>query len=609
MQQKNIWLFFFSLLTVNTIEAQIPKRELRSVWISTHLSLDWPRSTNASLQQSDFETRLDHVKNSRMNAVYVQVRNECDALYAGSSEPWSAVLTGTQGNPPNPFYDPLQFMLQAARNRGLEFHAWFNPFRAITNINNINNYASTHIARTRPEWLLAQENLRILNPGIPAVRDYVIGIIMDVVRRYDIDGVHIDDYFYPYPPSNLANRFNDDVTYQADPRGFPNTTAGRNDWRRDNINLFIQRLYDSIRTVKPWVKFGVSPFGIWRNQSSDPSGSATNGLQSYSDVFADSRHWMQQGWVDYLTPQIYWSIGFSVANYGVLTPWWNNNANGRHIYIGHAAYKIANNSDLNWNNPSQINNQVRLNRTFPNIFGSTYFRLQNLIDNPLQFRDSLLQYVYQTPHALLPRMPWRNNIVPQPPANLSASINTNQVVLNWTKPGNAVQETEKIRHFVVYRSTVLPIDTGNAANIIFQSNTYDTNTFTDIPPNPANTVYYYAVTALNRFHNESALSNTAVADFTVTAVTTGNRELTELRIAPNPAKESARLSFELKSASVISISILDISGKEYRIVSNTRLLAGKQQLQIEIAHLPAGIYVLRLQTDQSIRTQRLIINR
>jgi uncharacterized lipoprotein YddW (UPF0748 family) len=500
-------------------------------------------------------------------------------------------------------------MLQAARNRGLEFHAWFNPFRAISNINNINNYAANHIARTRPEWLLAQENLRILNPGIPAVRDYVIGIIMDVVRRYDIDGVHIDDYFYPYPPSNPANRFNDDAAYLADPRGFPNTTAGRNDWRRDNINIFIQRLYDSIRTVKPWVKFGVSPFGIWRNQSSDPAGSATNGLQSFSDVFADSRLWIQNGWVDYLTPQLYWSIGFSAANYAVLAPWWNNNAYGRHIYVGHAAYKIANNSDLNWYNPSETNNQIRLNRTYANLYGSTFFRLQNIIDNPLQFRDSLLQHVYQTPFALLPRMPWRNNATPQAPFNVTATVNGSNVVISWERPANNVAEPEQIRHFAVYRSTTLPIDTANAANIIFVSNSYAANSFTDVPPNTSNTTYYYAVTALNRFHNESALSNIATANFTTTSITPVQPSLSDVRVAPNPASQTIMVSFELQAPALVRILLTDVSGKEYRLLFNSRLFAGKQQLLFDIGNIPAGMYLLRLQTDKAITTQRLLINR
>jgi uncharacterized lipoprotein YddW (UPF0748 family) len=595
------------LVIVSTyVHAQTPpKREMRGVWVATFQNLDWPSSVNPSLQRSDFTNKMQIMRETNLNAVFVQVRSECDAIYPSTLEPWSAVLSGTQGVAPSPAYDPLLYMIGECRNRGLEFHAWFNPFRAINNFNNIGSFAANHIAKLKPEWLLAQENLRILDPGIPAVRDYVIDVVLDVVRRYDIDGVHLDDYFYPYPPANPANVFIDDATYNADPRGFPNTTAGRANWRRDNINIFVRRLYDSIKTVKPWVKFGISPFGIWRNQSSDPNGSATNGLQSYSDIYADSRAWIQNGWVDYLTPQLYWSIGFAPANYSVLIPWWNGNANGRHIYSGQAAYKIANNSDLNWNNPSQINNQIRLNRTYSNIYGSCFFRITNLMTNPLFVRDSLVQYVYNSKTALLPVMPWRDNTPPQPVTNLTTTVNGINITLNWTAPSNNVPELDKIRHFVIYRSNTLPIDINNVSNILFKTSTPDFTNFIDQVS--SGFIYYYTVTALDRFNNESILSNIAQADLTTTSVLSPELRALNLKAYPNPLRTTAQISFELLKPMQVSIKLYDVNGKEVMDVLNKNLFAGKQLVAVNATFLTAGTYYAAFKTKEFTKTIRLSI--
>lgn len=396
---------FLSLLPWSVFGQSAPKHELRGAWIATFSNIDWPRANDlpVATQQSDLIQLLDQLQSTGINAVFFQVRSQCDAMYESQIESWSADLTGRQGRAPSPAYDPLEFMIAACRQRGFEVHAWFNPFRAVSNVSNLASFAPNHIARTRPEWLLAQGSLRILDPGLPQVRDHVISVLLDVLRRYDVDGIHFDDYFYPYPPSS-GSPFNDDVSFAADARGFTN----RQDWRRDNINLFIQRSQESIRAVKPWVKFGVSPFGIWRNRSSDPSGSATNGLQSYSDIYADSRKWIQQAWVDYLTPQLYWSVGFSVANYGVLLPWWNALGGSRHIYSGMAAYKVSNGgTDTNWNQPTQIPNQVRLNRQHAHVRGQTFFSTKNVLANPLGVRDALRDDLFKTP-ALLPPMPWKD---------------------------------------------------------------------------------------------------------------------------------------------------------------------------------------------------------
>jgi uncharacterized lipoprotein YddW (UPF0748 family) len=598
--------FFFA---TNTFTQTPPKRELRGAWIATYINLDWP--TNASQtpdqERAAFINLLNTLKQTGINAVYVQLRSECDAMYPSSIEPWSAALTGTQGTPPNPYYDPLQFMIDECRARGLEFHAWFNPFRAINNFNNINNFAANHVAKVHPEWLLSQGTYRILDPGIPAVRDYVISVVMDVLRRYDIDGVHFDDYFYPYPSqggSPAPPRFNDDATYAADPRTFPNTTAGRNDWRRDNVNIFVQRMYDSIKTAKQWVKFGISPFGIWRNSSSDPvNGSATNGLQSYSDIYADTRYWLQNGLLDYATPQVYWSIGFNAANYGVLAPWWNNNSFGRHIYIGHAAYKVNADADANWTNPSQINNQVRLNRQQPNVWGSTFFRTGNLIANPLFVRDSLSQYMYTKP-ALLPAMSWRDNTAPQPASNLTANVTANTVTLNWTKTPSTPNESDKARQYAIYRFNTATIDL-NDVNALLHITPDEVSTFDDNNVLPG--TYYYVVTALDRFHNESTATNTAVATVVTTGINSPELRMLNFRAYPNPAMAATQLSFELIKPMDVSLKLYDINGREVMNISNGKRFPGLNIVPLPAELLQAGIYFATLQTKEFTKTIQVVI--
>jgi uncharacterized lipoprotein YddW (UPF0748 family) len=494
------------LLPLGLVGQPPKKHELRGAWIATFTNIDWPSANTLSVaaQQSELLQLLDQLQATGINAVFFQVRSQCDAMYESQLEPWSADLTGRQGRAPSPAYDPLEFMIAACRQRGLEVHAWFNPFRAVSNVNNLASFAPNHIARTRPEWLLAQGTLRILDPGIPQARDYVISVILDVVRRYDVDGIHFDDYFYPYPPSSGAP-FTDDATFAADARGFTN----RQDWRRDNINLFIQRSQESIRAAKPWVKFGVSPFGIWRNRNSDPVGSATNGLQSYSDIYADSRKWIQQAWVDYLTPQLYWSVGFSVANYGVLLPWWSALGESRHIYSGMAAYKVNNGgTDTNWSQPTQLPNQVRLNRQQAYVRGQTFFSAKSVLGNPLGVRDALRDDLFRTP-ALLPPMPWKDDQPPPPVGNLTAQIRGSEIRLSWVAPPATGNAMDRVRQFVVYRSTSSTINRDDAANIVRITANESETSSTD--PGLVPGTYYYTVTALDRLHNESIPAGTVSA--------------------------------------------------------------------------------------------------
>ncbi|MEJ8818802.1 family 10 glycosylhydrolase [Lacibacter sp. H407] len=627
--------FLSLLISISVATAQTPpKRELRATWFSTFLNLDWPSTATRSVQQvkDSIVNMLDLQLQTGINAIYFQVRNECDAVYPSDIEPWSASVTGTQGMAPANNFDPLQFMIDECRKRGIEIHAWFNPYRAVNNYYLISSYASNHVAKTHPEWLLSQGSLRILNPGIPAVRDYVLSVVMDVLRRYDVDGIHYDDYFYPYPGAGgTSARFNDNATFAAYARGISN----QNDWRRDNINLFIQRSYDSIKTVKPWVKFGVSPFGIWQNQRSDAAGSATNGLQSYSDVYADTKKWLQQGWVDYVTPQIYWSTGFSTASYSVLVPWWNNNAHGRHVYVGHALYKINADADRdpNWYNSSQINKQIRLNRNYSNIHGSTFFRSQYFSSNPLKFRDSLTEHLYTTP-ALLPTMPWRHNTAPQPVKNVTATIRNNHVQLSWSAAPLATSELDKVRQFVVYRFNSDAIDLNDADAIQLITGNAQTTSYVDSNLVPAE--YYYVVTALDRFHNESERGTVVKASFIpitqvivtppepvtnpVVAKPTTEKPTPSVEVPavtpefvllaePNPATSFTIISYTLPKRMQVTLSVLDNNGKEVMKLADAIQSTGKQLIRFNTSTLAAGTYQIKISAEKIEKTIQVVVKK
>lgn len=495
-------LLLIALQITSTLHAQHPpKRELRGAWVATFYGIDWPNRTETPTQQQNtFINILDHHKTTGINVLYVQMRSQCDAMYPSSIEPWSADLTGTQGKAPSPLWDPMQFAIDETHKRGIEFHAWLNPYRAVSNTASLPGFAVTHIAKTHPEWMLTVGTTKVLNPGLSIVRDYVIRVVVDILNRYDIDGIHFDDYFYP-----SSGVINDDSAFMANPRGI----TDRGDWRRDNVNLLIKRLYDTIKTIKPWVKFGVSPTGIYRNSTNPDIGTPTSGQEHYSALYADTKKWLQKGWVDYIEPQVYWYIGQPSANYAAIIPWWNNNANGRHIYIGMAGYRVNDPaSGSNWANPSLIPNQMRINRRYPNIYGQSFYNTTSLRSTTkLGFRDSLQKFFYQKP-ALLPTMPWRDNLPPQPATALNViKWGNDSVVLKWTKPPTPTNELDKAKKFVIYRSTKATIDTADANNILAITNT-STNTFVDTTI-LSDTTYYYTVTALDQFHNESTISNIA----------------------------------------------------------------------------------------------------
>ncbi|ALP38575.1 hypothetical protein ASL14_22735 [Paenibacillus sp. IHB B 3084] len=360
---------------------------MRGAWIST-INGDWPSSaarSSTEKQKQEFTKMLDDLQGMGINAVFVQVRASGDALYPSNLVPWSKYLTNTQGK--NPGYDPLKFMISESHKRGMEFHAWFNPFRA-NSTGTTSGLAANHVANQHPDWIVKNGSQLYINPGIPAARQHVIDAIMEVVDGYDIDGVHLDDYFYPY-----SGTFDDNATFKA---YNANKISDKGDWRRDNVNSFVRDLGKSIHASKSKVQFGISPFGVWRNKSQDLTGSDTKaGVTAYDTTFADVRTWINKGWIDYVAPQIYWSIGFPAAGYDKLVAWWSNEVKNSDVklYIGHSPYKIGT-PEKGWQSAEELIKQLKLNENYNQVKGDIYFSAQHLRKNPYGLIQ-LLQNYYQ----------------------------------------------------------------------------------------------------------------------------------------------------------------------------------------------------------------------
>ncbi|CAM3917752.1 family 10 glycosylhydrolase [Cohnella lubricantis] len=359
---------------------------VRGAWLSSIYNLDWPSDdsyNNASQQQEEYRKQLDDLQAMGINTVYVQVRPSGDALYPSSLVPWSKFLTGTQGKDPG--YDPLAFMIEETHSRGMKFEAWFNPFRA-NNGTSAAGLAANHVAIQHPDWVVAASGTTYINPGIPDARQHIIDAIMEVVNKYDVDGIHLDDYFYP---SNAS--FDDDAAYkQYNTAGF----ASKADWRRDNINQFIRKLGESIHAAKPQLAFGVSPFGVWRNSSADPEGSNTRAsITDYDSMYADVRKWIQEEWIDYVVPQVYWSLSTSAARYDIVTDWWADAVEGTDVklYIGHSPYKLGT-SEAGWQSAQEIIHQLQYNSKIEQVEGDVFFSAKDLLKNPLGLVPLLSSY-------------------------------------------------------------------------------------------------------------------------------------------------------------------------------------------------------------------------
>ena len=421
--------------------AQNPKREFRGAWLHVIGQSQWQNKTTAQAK-AYIDDQFQKLQDAGCNAVIFQVRPTADAMYKSDLEPWTAWLTGKRGKAPSPEWDPMEYAIDQAHRRGMEFHAWLNPYRVTSNAKDI--LPSSHMANKEPHRFVKFNGQTFFDPAYKENRDFICDVVRDIVNRYDVDAIHIDDYFYPYPAN--GKKFNaDDASYAKFGKG-----VERNQWRRNNVDLLIEQLYTTIKGEKPWVRFGVSPFGIWRNKKSDPRGSESSGLQNYDDLYADVLLWARNGWIDYLAPQLYWTLDMKAAPSRHLAQWWNDNSEGVDVYIGQDVQRTMTNPDPRTGDKNELATKVKLSRDLPNVKGNVWWHGYWVTDNLRGVADSLA-LKHQSTIALPPAYGDRN-VKPSPVSNLKIERKGGDNFLVWDAParGKTENETDAIR-FVVYQ--------------------------------------------------------------------------------------------------------------------------------------------------------------
>ena len=469
-----------------------PRRELRGVWIASIGNIDYPRkpSTDPAILQKQWRVLLDSLKDVGINAVFVQVRTAGDALYKSSLVPWSHYLTGKQGTAPLNGFDPMPYLIAQAHSRGMEFHAWFNPYR-ICSTADTSRLHPKHVFNTHRNWVVEYGGQWYIDPGIPEATLHLAEVIREVTRKYDIDGVHLDDYIYPYPVGQLA--FPDEVSYARYGKPKQLSLAA---WRRKNTEALVLASRKVVKEEKPYTLFGFSPFGVWRNTNQDKRGSATNTpVTSYDTQYADVYTWLKNDWIDYVAPQLYWSTEFEIARYQTLLRWWNDNAFGHPVFIGHALHKVGLNPEPAWQTPNQIPKQLLIRRNYDNIKGSIFYNARALLNNQLSVRDSVKAYYRDL--SLLPESmhkAWEPFDAPKITSLVRLSTG---VKVSWVKPGTAKSQP---RYYAIYRHTN---EDPSTQKLIHVSPWFSpiTSFIDKFAPKGASCTYQ--ITALNRFHDES----------------------------------------------------------------------------------------------------------
>lgn len=666
----SIVLLFLLTNGVSFAQDSAPKNEFRGIWIATVYNLDFPQSGGLppSLQKAEMRSKFDKLKEHGINVIYFQVRTEGDALYNSDIEPWSKYITGEEGREPSEEWDPLAFAVSEAHKRGMELHAWLNPYRAMSRIPSdftqkaisgssdsevpesykpfLDRYydgnsklknlgtserADNHVSNTHPEWLMVMnQKIAIFDPGLPEVIDYTTKVVMDVVNRYDVDGIHFDDYFYPYPDNHMGSNYTvngeviirndtlDDRTFELYPRGFTDKDA----WRRNNVDILVEDIHDSIQVVKPWVKFGISPFGIWK--SGTPSG--ISGLSAYDTIYGDGIAWLHQKTVDYITPQLYWEInrfGPYGTDYNALANWWADSAaaNGRHMYPGHGLYRSDSNTySGTLFKANEITRQMRINRDNPKIQGSVFFRMKNITNYSSKgFGDSLKTNFYKYP-ALQPVMDWKSTTKPDSPENLIVTRDPEtEYIFNvsWSPASedqvtkvSAVGQVDSLIKYAVYRvdSSVDPDEVSEMDNYYNLIEVTGDTTFTDITP-PSENGYWYFVTAVTRNNIESDPTPSSEGG----VVVSNDEEVFEIekftlsQNYPNPFNPSTEIKFNLAETGFTSLKVYDMLGRQVSTLVSENMTSGSHTVSFNASNLASGIYIYRLTSKNSTLTRRMTL--
>ncbi|SCY65891.1 Uncharacterized lipoprotein YddW, UPF0748 family [Flavobacterium anhuiense] len=485
---KSLKLLILILLIHSQIfSQQSPKREMRAAWISTVENIDWPSKPGLSDKEMKNEmiAILDNLRSYNLNTVIFQIRPTADAYYKSTKEPASHWITGTQGVAPG--FDPLQMMIDEAGKRGMNVHVWLNPYRVQKDtVRDV--LAKNHLYFKRPDLFLTYGKTRYFNPGLQETRNFVASVVGEIVRKYDIQAVHMDDYFYPYKIE--GQEFPDEKAFAKEPRQFKD----KEDWRRDNVDLIIKQIRDTIIANKPEVEFGISPFGVWRNIAKDSQGSNTRaGATNYDDLYANILKWQKENWIDYVTPQIYWHIGFDRANFEVLAKWWAEHKYGANVYVGHGDYKISNTAkEPEWRSSDQIVKQIEMIRKMPLIDGSMHFTASTFLKKGDTLRKPLVEKEYKY-IALTPEANRITRLKPEPPTNAVIAKKGNNAILTWKAAFND-------KKYVIYRFPKGKItDFSNPENIY-----YVTTALKLEVPNANLENYVYALTALSQTQTESS---------------------------------------------------------------------------------------------------------
>lgn len=539
----------------------LPKYEVRAVWIATVAGLDWPRSWDKTEQQRSLREMVRQVKEANFNTIFFQVRGRADAMYASHYEPWAQQLTGAWGKDPG--WDPLRFILDEAHPQGIEVHAWFNTF-FVKGGQTAPETWPPHLVTIHPDWVRLYEDQWWLDPGKPEVRAYLVKLALDLVRSYDIDGIHFDFIRYPGP------NFPDETMYDRYGIYMP-----KDEWRRANINTFVRAAYDSIMAVKPFMKVGSTPMGVYTNIP------FVNGQEAYYSVFQDSRIWLRDRKHDYLAPQVYWSLGNRAGDpdFAALAKDWADHGGGRHIYVGIGAYK----SEVFAQIPDLIDETRRAGAQ-----GNSFFRYEHIS----RFWNVGNRYAHP---AIVPPMAWKDSLPPEPPMNLVVqNVGEGIFSLQWRRPSPAA-DGDPARRYVVYRSPSRPLDITNAVNIVAVTEAADT-TFLDEVSHPTSMRYFYAVTALDKGNNESLPTNEGAVMIAAMADIANQLSLVTT-LADQYSKPTSTLlfiPFQVAERVPVLLGILDSSGSIVQTLVDETKVPGKYLAAVDIEQLVAGPYFIQL---------------